>query len=247
MITDSNTISQGIVEGNILDKKKFTLALLTNSPQVSRPQTSDSSSFLMSKSITHPLLLDISVIKIKKRRIFHNSYLSASASITYSRQFQHSVTHTDGSVLLCTICRTYLNVFLTFFLSFISSFFSIFIRSDLSIRILPVHHQTATQTSCWLLMSVLMGKFSEDSVCPRNIRTIDRQTPLEKVGISTVEYKQSVRGDRQQEIAQRYVTLQLSTLHFTDQVSQYKQHDFRNSIPPHTLTIKHVNTQIHTQ
>lgn len=37
MITDSNTISQGIVEGNILDKKKFTLALLTNSPQVSRP------------------------------------------------------------------------------------------------------------------------------------------------------------------------------------------------------------------
>lgn len=113
MITDSNTISQGIVEGNILDKKKFTLALLTNSPQVSRPQTSDSSSFLMAKSITHPLLLDISVIKIKKRRIFHNSYLSAS--MTNSRQFQLSVTHTDGSVLLCTICRTYLNVFLTFF------------------------------------------------------------------------------------------------------------------------------------
>jgi hypothetical protein len=36
IITDSNTISQGIVEGNLLEEKKFLLALLTNSPQVGR-------------------------------------------------------------------------------------------------------------------------------------------------------------------------------------------------------------------
>jgi hypothetical protein len=34
IITDSNTISQAIAEGNLLDEKKFLLALLTNSPQV---------------------------------------------------------------------------------------------------------------------------------------------------------------------------------------------------------------------
>lgn len=34
IIADSNTISQAIVEGNMLQDKKFLLALLTNSPQV---------------------------------------------------------------------------------------------------------------------------------------------------------------------------------------------------------------------